>query len=126
MSESSEQAQHGHADSSQLAADALRLIGSAQEWARQTFSDVDAQAHADRHSGPECQWCPLCQFVAVLRGERPELTEKVAEAGVALMTVLRSALDAAANASPAGQHRADPEPRGPRVQRIDLGGDGAE
>jgi hypothetical protein len=126
MSESSEQAEHGPADPSQLAADALRLIGSAQEWARQTFSEVDAQAHAERHAGPECQWCPLCQFVAVLRGERPELTEKVAEAGTALLTVLRSALDAAASASPAGQHRADPGPRAPRVQRIDLGGDDAE
>lgn len=114
---------HGHADPSRMAADALRLIGSAQEWARQTFSEVEAQAHAESHSGPECQWCPLCQFVAVLRGERPELTERVAEAGAALMTVLRSALDAAANASPGGQHRAEPEPRAPRVQRIDLGGD---
>ena len=124
---------HGHADPSRMAADALRLIGSAQEWARQTFTDADAQGRADphdaSHTGPECQWCPLCQFVAVLRGERPELTERVAEAGAALMTVLRSALDAAANASPGGQHRAEPEPRAPRVQRIDLGGeapDGAD
>jgi hypothetical protein len=117
---------HAHADASQLAADALRLLGTAQDWARQTFAEVDAQAHADGHAGPECQWCPLCQFVAVLRGERPELTERVAEAGAALATVLRAALDAATGAAAgagagSGQHRAPDEPPAPRVQRIDLG-----
>jgi len=105
---------------SALAADALRLIGSAQEWARATFAEGDHDG-PDGHTGSDCQWCPLCQFVAVLRGERPELTERVAEAGSALLTVLRAALDTAANAAPAGQHRADaPEQR---VQNIDLGSD---
>jgi hypothetical protein len=116
---------------SRLAADALRVISGVQEWARQTFSELDAQAHADGHGatgGPECQWCPLCQFVAVLRGERPELTERVADAGTAIVTALRAALDATARPSAPGQHRADREPRSgssgaaPRVQRIDLGG----
>ncbi|MDT4937531.1 MAG: hypothetical protein QOG80_1202 [Pseudonocardiales bacterium] len=111
------------ADPSALAADALRLIGSAQEWARRTFAEVDP----DGHTGPECQWCPLCQFVAVLRGERPEVTERITEAGAAFATALRSALDAAANAAPSGQHRAEraerADPPGPRVQRIDLGHD---
>jgi hypothetical protein len=105
---------------SALAADALRLIGSAQEWAKATFADGN-HASVDGHTGPECQWCPLCQFVAVLRGERPEVTERVAEAGTALLTVLRAALDAVANASPAGQHRADAPTS--RVQHIDLGSD---
>ena len=116
---------------SRLAADALRLVNGAQEWARQTFSEFDAQAHTDAHgagNSPECQWCPLCQFVAVLRGERPELTERVAEAGAAIVTAMRAALDAAARQSAPGQHRAGSEARdgagrpGPRVQRIDLGG----
>lgn len=115
MSEPFEDEHPPHADASQLAADALRLIGSAQDWARQTFADADGTAHADGHTGPECQWCPLCQFVAVLRGERPELTERVAEVGTALLTVLRSAFEAAAK-PPSDA----PEPR---VQRIDLGGD---
>ena len=79
---------------------------------------ADAQAHADGHTGPECQWCPVCQFVAVLRGERPELTERVAEAGAALTTVLRAVFDPAASGAAAGGGAPDPSPR---VQHIDLG-----
>ena len=131
----------GTPDASELAADALRLIGTAQEWARHTFADVATNEHA--HSDArECTWCPLCQFVAVLRGERPEVTERVAEAGTALLAALRTALDAAAGAAASaaagaaagssgaagpfggGAHRAARhEPPAPRVQRIDLGAD---
>ena len=66
---------------------------------------------------PECEWCPLCQLVAVLRGERPEATEKLRTAGTAVMGALRAVLDAApVTTSPA-------EPPASRVQRIDLGGE---
>jgi hypothetical protein len=94
-----------------LADEAVRLVGAVQDWARQTFPTP-----ADGHGGPECQWCPLCQFVAVLRGDRPEVTERVAEAGTALASAFRALVDAASSgaATPA-------EPKAPRVQRIDLG-----
>jgi hypothetical protein len=92
-----------------LADEAVRLIGAVQEWARQTFP-----AGRDGHGGPECEWCPLCQFMAVLRGERPEVTERVAEAGTAVASAFRALIDAASSGS-AGQ------PGAQRVQRIDLG-----
>jgi hypothetical protein len=100
-----------------LAEEAVRLLGAVQEWTRQTFP----AGGPDGHGGPECQWCPLCQFMAVLRGERPEVTERVAEAGAAVATAFRALLDAAGNAAPA--HR--DEPPQPRVQHIDLGGTGS-
>ena len=99
-----------------LAAEALRLVSSVQDWARRSFPET-----SEPHSS-DCQWCPLCQFVAVLRGERPEVTERVAEAGTAVVTALRSLLEAAAGpAGEAGGHhrRADPPPP-PRVQHIRL------
>jgi hypothetical protein len=92
-----------------LADEAVRLIGAVQEWARQTFP-----AGRDGHGGPECEWCPLCQFMAVLRGERPEVTERVAEAGSAVASAFRALMDAASTGT-SGQ------PGTPRVQRIDLG-----
>jgi hypothetical protein len=99
-----------------LAAEALRLMSSVQDWARRNFPE--AGPAPDGHTGAECQWCPLCQFVAVLRGERPELTERVAEAGVALASAFRALVDAtAAAADPAS---APEHPQRPRVQRIDL------
>ncbi len=90
-----------------------------QEWTRQTFP-----AAPEGHAGsgaPVCQWCPLCQFMAVLRGERPEVTARVTEAGAALASALRAIADAAAEAAPGADSASKPD--APRVQRIDLGGD---
>lgn len=98
---------------SPLTDEAVRLLGAVQEWTRQTFP----AGGPDGHGGPECQWCPLCQFMAVLRGERPEVTERVAEAGAALASAVRALVDAAA----AGGRAAPTEQKPQRVQRIDLG-----
>ena len=67
----------------------------------------------------DCQWCPLCQFVAVLRGDRPEVTERVAEAGTAVLAAVRALVDAAATGArrrTAGRARRLPT-GGPRVQQ---------
>lgn len=102
----------------------MRLVSSVQEsvqelaheWAQRNLADAGEQHPKD------CQWCPLCQFAAVLRGERPELTARVAEAGAALVTALRALLDAGTEAG-AGLDQSDPAPPRPRVQRIDLSGE---
>ena len=108
--------------------EATRLIGVVQDWARQTFP-----APPSGHGGPECQWCPLCQFAAVLRGERPEVTERVAEAGTALMSAMKAFVEVAANSgaaagfgpgAPGANREPGDRPRpgpAPRVQHIDLG-----
>jgi len=108
---------------SPLGEEAMRLLGVMQEWTRQTFPAAP-QGHGDPGTGsaaPVCQWCPLCQFMAVLRGDRPEVTERVTEAGAALASALRAIVDAAASAAPGGEPA--PKQDAPRVQRIDLGGD---
>ncbi len=105
-----------------FADEALRFISSVQDWARRTF----AEAQTASHTGPECQWCPLCQFLAVLKGERPDVTERVAEAGAAIASAVRTVVEAAAAGGPAGpttgRHaHPDSTSEAPRVQRIDLG-----
>jgi hypothetical protein len=97
---------------SSLADEAARLVGSVQEWAQQNFP-----AGPDGHMGAECQWCPLCQLMAVLRGDHPELTERVTEAGTAVVSAVRALLEAAATTRPSGSDT----DASPRVQRIDLG-----
>jgi hypothetical protein len=89
------------------AEEAGRLLDMVQAWARQTFP-----APTGGMSGTTCEWCPLCQFMAVLRGERPEVTERVSEAGAAVITAFRSFLEVAAR-NPSEHDR-------PRVQRIDV------
>jgi hypothetical protein len=102
-----------------IAEEALRLVSSVQDWARRTFPESEV-GH-----GSDCRWCPLCQFVAALRGEHPEVTDRVAEAGTAVASALRALVDAASGAAAgqsgqSGQRRHSGPPDGPRVQRIDL------
>ena len=77
-----------------------------------------------------CRWCPVCQAVAVARGERPEVTAALAD----LLTTTAEALRTFAESVPtsedgpaadAGEHTpedtdGDVPPSRP-VQRIDIG-----
>jgi hypothetical protein len=102
-----------------LIGEALRLVSSVQEWAQDWAHRGSGEA-GERHTGSDCQWCPLCQFAAVLRGEHPEVTDRVAEAGTALAGALRALVEAASGATGGAQHREPPPPPAPRVQKINL------
>lgn len=105
-----------------LIGEALRLVSSVQDWA-QDFAHRGAGEPGEQHKGGDCRWCPLCQFAAILRGEHPDVTDRVADAGTALVGALRALVDAAsgaAGAAGAAQHRQPRPPPGPRVQKINL------
>lgn len=118
----------GSADFTDFGEDTRKLLGAVQEWTRRTFP-----APPDGHGGPECQWCPLCQLAAALRGDHPELTERIAEAGAAIANAVRALAESApqrgsgqeagapdsADAAATTQRHERPTPR-PRVQRISL------
>jgi len=81
--------------------------------------------HEDQAAGDaaECRWCPLCQLIAVLRGERPEVTAVLADVLRATADALH-AFAAAPDGPPAGASTAEEEtPVGdapPVVQRIEI------
>ncbi len=84
-----------------------------------------AAAHVPPETGtvPECRWCPLCQLVAVLRGERPEVTAALADVLRATADALH-AFAAAPDAprppgGPAGSEDGPADPP-PVVQRIEI------
>jgi hypothetical protein len=101
-----------------LIGEALRLVSSVQDWA-QDWAHRGSGTAGERHTGSDCHWCPLCQFAAVLRGEHPDLTDRVAEAGTALAGALRVLVEAA-SAAAATQHRQPRPPPAARVQKINL------
>ncbi|MEP6599075.1 MAG: hypothetical protein ABJB98_06445 [Actinomycetota bacterium] len=101
----------GGSELGSLGEEAVRLLGAVQDWARRTWPDEHPATGA-----PECRWCPICQLLAVLRGHRPEVNERLTQAGTAVVTALQALLDASTGPD------ADQPDRGrvPRVQHIDL------
>ena len=99
-----------------LADEVRKFVSGVQSWARGVADD---QQHVHTRT---CDWCPLCQFADVVRRENPEVAEKLAEAGTALMSALRVMVDAAtASAQSAQPGTARPRPRpSPSVQHIAL------
>ncbi len=101
-----------------IAAETAKLFEALQEWSRSTFGSGGPLGPEHIATGAsECAWCPICQVIGVLRGERPELTDKISEAGSALVAAVRALLDSGTN--PHFPH-AKPAPH-PNVQHIDLG-----
>jgi hypothetical protein len=67
----------------------------------------------------DCRWCPVCQVAAVVRGERPEVTDALADVLTAAAAALRSVSEraSAAAAEPAAE---EPPPPAPPVQHIEI------
>ncbi len=107
-------------ESAALAQEAARLLGAAQQWLQRAATEPGGVGLAT--GSPQCCWCPLCQLVAALRGERPELTERLVQA-LGAVTELQAAragivqaLREAATHAAAGEDRAG--------TRQDTGDDG--
>jgi len=79
-------------------------VGSVAEEAAKLFA---ALRKDDRHEhegqghrlGPECQWCPLCQLMYLVRHSGPETVEQLASAASGVLGSLRALLDAAAESA---------------------------
>lgn len=113
------------------------LAHRAEEFLHDLGADGDVtDGRAPREDGSDAatsrENCPMCAVLAVLRGERPELTSTVLEQLAALLAVVRRALDehgrqSGHSGSSTGQTGAGPapddaqEPAGStKVQRIDV------
>ena len=89
------------------AEEAARLLGAVQDWARTRF---DSEHLAT--GGAECQVCPVCQAIALLRQVKPETAEHLLDAAASFVAALKSAV-----ASPSAEGGAGASSR---VQPIDI------
>lgn len=77
--------------------------------------------------GASCTACPLCRFLAILRGERPETTAKLVDGALLIVRALRTMIPDAPASPPTGGSPGpgDPPPPPPArrggFERIDIG-----
>jgi Family of unknown function (DUF5304) len=91
-----------------LADEAARLVEAIGEWARGAVGDLAAPVGA----GAECQVCPVCQLLALLRRSQPETFAHLADASASMLAALRTVVER-------HDHGAT---RASGVERIDLDG----
>ena len=108
-----------HVDS-KLAEELRLLLDAAAERAQPWLHRVAAEGEHDTRT---CGWCPLCNAVAMARGDRSELAAKAAEHVAGLIAVLRAALAEPAASESTASEPAEEEParpEKPRVQHIPV------
>ncbi|HYT09526.1 MAG TPA: hypothetical protein VEL73_02590, partial [Mycobacteriales bacterium] len=70
------------------------------------------------------RYCPICRAVAVLRGERPEVTDRLADAVTAAATALAAVADALARPKREGRRPDRPDATGPDGPADEPAGEG--
>jgi hypothetical protein len=91
--------------------EAARLFAAMEDWARTRAGHLFDEEHLATGS-PECQFCPVCQGIGVLRHVKPEAVEHLLDAAASFVAALRVAVTTPAT---------DGSRRTPSVQRIDIG-----
>jgi hypothetical protein len=98
-----------------LGEEAAKLAAAVQDWLRTV---PGGEAHTATATGapgsetpPECQVCPACQLLRLVRGTRPEVYGHLADAAASLSAALR---EMTPDGRPAAGRRG-------HVEHIDLG-----
>jgi hypothetical protein len=88
----------------------------------QTLGSALREGDAAGAHAADCRWCPVCQVAAVVRGERPEVTNALADVLTAAAAALRSVAEPAPEAAPeaAPEQAEEPPPATPPVQHIEI------
>jgi DNA-binding HxlR family transcriptional regulator len=102
-----------------LGEEVRRLADAMQEWARR-FLEPKADDDGRPARAAEClPWCPICQFANILRGEHPEVTERLTEAATSFAAAMKALAEVALTWPQAESSRARPRPA-PRVEHIRI------
>jgi hypothetical protein len=99
-------------DVGSAAEEAVKLFAAVEDWARRKAGHVLDEEHVATGSA-ECQLCPVCQGIGVLRHVRPEAVEHMLDAAASFVAALRTAVAT----SPADSSAGTPS----KVQHISVG-----
>jgi hypothetical protein len=95
------------------AEEAVKLFAAVEDWARRKAGHVLDEQHIATGSA-ECQVCPVCQGIGVLRHVRPEAIEHMLDAAASFVAALKTAVATPPSAEETHRHA-------PRVQHISVG-----
>jgi hypothetical protein len=95
------------------------------DWIDQARRLLDLLRSGDAPDGAhasDCTWCPVCKAAAVVRGERPDVTEALADLLTATSAALRNFAEAGVPASAPERPEADGDQGDPPppVQQIEI------
>ena len=94
--------------------EAARLFAAFETWVKDAAGGataaMDARVATD---AAECQLCPVCRLISLMRGTRPEVFEHLADATTSMLAALRAAIDA--------HEHSWASRRNSPVQHIDIG-----
>ncbi|MFL6238036.1 MAG: DUF5304 family protein [Actinomycetes bacterium] len=97
-----------------VAEEASRLFAAFESWVKDTAGGATAAVDAHIATGAaECQLCPVCRMISLVRGTRPEVFEHLVDATASMLAALRAAVDA--HEKSWASRRESP------VQHIDIG-----
>ena len=85
----------------------------------QTLGSALRETDAAGPHPADCRWCPVCQVAAVVRGERPEVTNALADVLTAAAAALRTASEQASAPTPEAEPE-EPAPPATPVQHIEI------
>lgn len=105
---------HGHPPIGSAAEEAAKLFGVLAGWATSATDHVDTGAI-------ECDFCPICRTVHVIRGVSPEVRDHLATAAASLMQAAAAVLQA--SATPAGANKRSASVQPILIDDLDDGGD---
>ncbi|NLG55890.1 MAG: hypothetical protein GX542_09640 [Rhodococcus sp.] len=75
------------------------------------IADETSAEHTPEFAG--CQWCPVCAFAALLRGERHELLGELSQHALAIVAIIRELLGELGGQMPAAPQTPPSAPQGP-------------
>ena len=89
---------HSGPDVGPLSEEAARFVEALSDWAR---GHVGASSMSVGHAA-ECQLCPVCQMLSLVRHAKPETFAHLLDASASLTAALRSVVDAHSSHTTAG------------------------
>lgn len=107
-------------ETGRLAEELRLLIDAAAERVQPWLQKVAEAGDPEAHTPETCGWCPLCNGVALLRGDRSELAARAAEHAAGLIAVLRAALREPSAPPEPPPGASEPVSEEPRVQHIKV------